>query len=447
MNREEKIAKAQELIDEGHLDEAKALIAEIKGGDAQEDKEVTIEKSEDNEIKNVENDRDHEDNLGADEKFEKEQGNKEAEKGDSQHEEKLHEDVHEDVEDIEDLKDDLEELKKKKHKKSEKRSLEAAKGEDIEMEKVVLEGKELANNEKSEVRGFLNYLRGKQTGTLPETRALPADLDGMKSVDGSAIIPEEILTKARMLPETVYDLRKHVTTQKVMHAVGKYPILKSNQAKLASVNELLKNPDLENPQFTEVQYNVETYRGQLAVAQEALDDSDDNLGGIIARHIQRQALNTANDAIAVELRKADAVAATGIDDIKDAINTGFDPAYRLEFIVSQSFYNSVDKLKNADGTYLLQPDVTAKSGKSFLGLPVTIVSDELLGGKKGEKVAFLGEPAAYAVFFDRVDTSVRWVENMYYGQVLAVAMRFDTQVVDPAAGKFITFAPAVVPGA
>lgn len=445
MNREEKIAKAQELIDEGHLDEAKALIAEIKGGDAQEEKEVALEKSEDNEVKNVENDRDHEDNLGADETFEKEQGNKDAEEGDRHHEENLHEDVHEDVEDIKDLKEDLDELKK--HKKSEKRSFEAAKGEDIEMEKIVLDGKEVANNEKSEVRGFLNYLRGKQTGKLPETRALPADLEGVKSVDGSAIIPEEIMTKARMLPETVYDLRKHVTTQKVSRAVGKYPILKSNQAKLASVEELLKNPDLEKPQFTEVQYDVQTYRGQLAVAQEALDDSDDDLGGIIARHIQRQALNTANDAIAAELRKATAVAAAGIDDIKDAINTGFDPAYRLEFIVSQSFYNSVDKLKNADGTYLLQPDVTAASGKSFLGLPVTIVSDELLGGTKGSKVAFLGEPSAYAVFFDRVDTSVRWVENMYYGQVLAVAMRFDTQVVDPAAGKFITFTPAVVPGA
>jgi HK97 family phage major capsid protein len=442
LNREEKLAKAQQLIDEGHIDEAKTLIAEIKGGDAQEKKEEKLETSEDNEVKNVENDLDHKDNLSADEKIEKEEGNKEVENDDRKHEENLQDDVKEDIEDIQDLKDDLDELKKNK---KEKRSFEPE-GEEINMEKVVLDGNQVANNEKSEVRGFLNYLRGRQTGSLPETRALPADLAGMKSVDGSAIIPEEIITKARTLPETVYDLRRHVTVQKVSHAVGKYPILKSNQAKLASVAELLKNPDLENPQFTEVQYNVETYRGQLAVAQEALDDSDDDLGGIIARHIQRQALNTANDAIAVELRKATAVAAKGIDDIKDVINTGFDPAYRLEFIVSQSFYNSVDKLKNGDGTYLLQPDVTAKSGKSFLGLPVTIVSDELLGGAKGAKVAFLGEPSAYAVFFDRVDTSVRWVENMYYGQVLAVAMRFDTQVVDPAAGKYITFTPTVVPG-
>lgn len=54
MNREEKLAKAQQLIDEGHIDEAKTLIAEIKGGDAQEKKEKTLETSEDNEVKNVE---------------------------------------------------------------------------------------------------------------------------------------------------------------------------------------------------------------------------------------------------------------------------------------------------------------------------------------------------------------------------------------------------------
>lgn len=438
MNKDDKINKVQELINEGHLDEARALIEELKNeaSTVEEAKEVKLEKSEDEEVKNVENDLDHEDNLATNEAVEKEQGNKEFQEGDRQHEENLHEDVHEDVNDIQDVKEDLAEVKKQNKKL--KRSLEL-KGDKVEMEKVVMEG---SNTEKNEVRGFLNYLRSKQTGNVPESRALPADLAGMKSAQGAAIIPEEIITKAKMLPETVYDLRKYITTQKVSHAVGKYPILKSNQAKLASVAELLKNPDLEAPQFTEVTYEVETYRGQLAVAQEALDDSDDDLGGIIARHIQRQALNTANNAIAVELRKAAAVSVTSVDDIKDQINTGFDPAYRLEFLVSQSFYNAIDKLKASDGQYYLQPDLTAASGKSFLGRPVTVISDEVLGGTKGDKVAFLGEPSAFAVYFDRVETSVRWVENMYYGQVLAVAMRFDTQVVDPAAGKFLTFTPA-----
>jgi HK97 family phage major capsid protein len=429
MTREEKLAKAQSLIEDGHVDEARQMISEIKSDDA-DAKEKAMTKSLDDEAKNIDADNDRLQELKEDEREDAEKGDSEGAKELEDNADNLEKDMKEDAGDVEDLKDDLAELKRKK---VEKRSLnQTTEGVEEDMEKVVLDGKEVAETEVNEVRSFLDYIRSK------ETRALPADLPGMKSADGAAIIPEEIITKAKMLPETVYDLRRYVSTQKVSHAVGKYPILKSNQAKLTPVAELLKNPDLENPEFTEVKYEVETYRGQLAVAQEALDDSDDDLGGIISRHIQRQALNTANDAIAKVLRTAEAVTATSIDDIKDQINVEFDPAYRLEFLVSQSFYNTIDKLKDTDGKYLLQPDLTAPSGKQFLGRPVTILADQVIGTAKGDQVAFLGEPSAFAVFFDRVDTSVRWVENMYYGQVLAVAMRFDVEVVDPAAGKFIT---------
>lgn len=429
MTREEKLAKAQSLIEDGKVDEARQMISEIKSDDA-DAKEKAMTKSLDDEAKNIDADNDRLQELKEDEREDAEKGDSEGAKELEDNADNLEKDMKEDKGDVEDLKDDLAELKRKK---VEKRSLnQTTEGVEENMEKVVLDGKEVAETEVNEVRSFLDYIRSK------ETRALPTDLPGMKSVDGAAIIPEEIITKAKMLPETVYDLRRYVSTQKVSHAVGKYPILKSNQAKLTPVAELLKNPDLENPQFTSVNYEVETFRGQLAVAQEALDDSDDDLGGIIARHIQRQALNTANDEIAKVLRTAAAVTATSIDDIKNQINVEFDPAYRLEFLVSQSFYNTIDKLKDADGKYLLQPDLTAPSGKQFLGRPVTILADQVIGTAKGDQVAFLGEPSAFAVFFDRVDTSVRWVENMYYGQVLAVAMRFDVEVVDPAAGKFIT---------
>ena len=256
MNREEQIKKAHEFLSDGNFEEARSLVEAIKKHDAEhkpeDKKEPEVKESE---VK------------------------KEPEVKESEVKKEL------EVKESDVKEPEIKKEQEEKEVKKEKRSFEP-KGEEINMEKVVMEGSKTENNE---VRGFLNYLRSKQTGNVPESRALPADLAGMKSAQGAAIIPEEIITKAKMLPETVYDLRKYITTQKVSHAVGKYPILKSNQAKLASVDELLKNPDLEAPQFTEVTYEVDTYRGQLAVAQEALDDSDDDLAGIIARHIQRQA--------------------------------------------------------------------------------------------------------------------------------------------------------------
>ena len=424
MTREEMLAKAQELLDKGEIEEARSMIASIK--------ELDVE------TRAVANEEDKEDKPKSDDEPNGEPKNedKEPQNEDKPKEEEPKEDKPAD--DKEEPKDTEDKPKDEEPKDKEERSLLKDKGDKENMEEVVLNGKETTGKETTEVRSFLNYLRSKEVGRLPEQRALPADLAGMKSEDGKAVIPEEIITKARMLPETVVDLRNKVTRQKVTHAVGKYPILQANKAVLASTEELLKNPDLENPKFTEVQYEIETYRGQLAVAQEALDDSDDDLAGIIARHIQRQGLNTANKAIATELKTAEAVTATGVDEIKTAINTGFDPAYNLEFLVSQSFYNEVDLLKDAEGRYLLQPSLSAKSGKMLLGLDVTVLADELIGTRKGDKVAFLGQPDAFVTFFDRVDTTVRWVENMYYGQVLSVAMRFDCKVVDPAAGKYIT---------
>lgn len=384
MSRQELMEQAQTLLSEGKLDEAEKVMQEIKALDEEKPKEE-----------------------------ERAVDNKDEEKPEEEPK-------------AEDAKDEP-----KEEPKTEKRSLEQ-KGEE-NMEKVILDGKEVENKE---VRGFLEYLRSK------ETRALPESFEGVKSADASAIIPEEIITKAKMLPETVVDLRNMVTRQKVTNAMGKYPILKANEAVLASVEELKKNPDLEGPAFEEVKYEVETYRGQIAVAEEALQDSDDDLSGIIARHIQRQGLNTANKAIVTKLKTATAVAATSIDDLKTQVNTGFDPAYNLEFIVSQSFFNALDQMKDANGRYLLEDDIKAPSGKSLLGRKVTVLADKLIGTVDGDKVAFLGQPDAFAVFFDRVDTTVRWVEHQYFGQVLAVAMRFDCEVVDKNAGKYITLTPA-----
>lgn len=414
MSRQELMEQAQTLLSEGKLDEAEKVMQEIKALDEEKPKE------EERAVDNKDEEKPEEEPKAEDAKEEpKEEPKEDKEETKEERSAKTEQDVEETKEEP------------KEEPKTEKRSLEQ-KGEE-NMEKVILDGKEVENKE---VRGFLEYLRSK------ETRALPESFEGVKSADASAIIPEEIITKAKMLPETVVDLRNMITRQKVTHAMGKYPILKANEAVLATVEELKKNPDLEGPAFEEVKYEVETYRGQIAVAEEALQDSDDDLSGIIARHIQRQGLNTANKAIVAKLKTATAVAATSIDDLKTQVNTGFDPAYNLEFIVSQSFFNALDQMKDANGRYLLEDDIKAQSGKSLLGRKVTVLADKLIGTADGDKVAFLGQPDAFAVFFDRVDTTVRWVEHQYYGQVLAVAMRFDCEVVDANAGKYITLTPA-----
>lgn len=267
--------------------------------------------------------------------------------------------------------------------------------------------------------------------------------DGLTTVGAEAVIPVDRITKPEKQPETVVDLRQHVGRVPVTTGTGSYPILRANKNKMISVAELAKNPALANPEFTKVNYEIATYRGYIPVSQEALDDSDIDLGGLVAEHIQRQSLNTSNAAIAAKLQKATAKTVTTIDDLKDIVNVAIDPAYAVKIIASQSFFNELDKMKDNDGRYLLQQDVTVASGYKLLGREVVVMADDVIGTKAGDKVAFVGDPSLFAKYFDRQQASVRWVDNDVYGQLLAGFVRFDVQVADNKAGFYVTLAPKV----
>ncbi|EME7087739.1 phage major capsid protein [Enterococcus faecium] len=265
--------------------------------------------------------------------------------------------------------------------------------------------------------------------------------DGLTTVGAEAVIPVDRITKPEKQPETVVDLRQHVGRVPVTTGTGSYPILKANKNKMISVAELAKNPALAIPEFTKVNYEIATYRGYIPVSQESLDDSDIDLGGLVAENIQRQSLNTSNAVIAAKLQTATAKTVTTIDDLKDIVNVAIDPAYAVKFIASQSFFNELDKMKDNDGRYLLQQDVTVASGYKLLGREVVVMADDVIGKTAGDKVAFVGDPSLFVKYFDRQQASVRWVDNDVYGQLLAGFIRFDVEVADTAAGFYVTLGP------
>lgn len=291
---------------------------------------------------------------------------------------------------------------------------------------------EVILNDKKETytRSINQFIR-----TKGETR------DGLTTVGAEAVIPIDKITKPEKQPERVVDLRQHVGRVPVTTGTGSYPILRANKNKMTSVAELVKNPELAKPEFTKVNYEIDTYRGYIPVSQEALDDSDIDLGGLVAENIQRQSLNTSNAEIAKKLQTATAKTVTDIDGLKDIVNVTIDPAYNVKFIASQSFFNELDKMKDNDGRYLLQQDVTVASGYKLLGREVVVMADDVIGTAAGNKVAFVGDPSLFVKFFDRQQASVRWVDNDVYGQLLAGFVRFDVEVADTAAGFYVTLGP------
>ncbi|KEI55706.1 phage major capsid protein [Enterococcus faecium] len=296
--------------------------------------------------------------------------------------------------------------------------------------------------EKRSMEVILNDKKEKYTRSINQfIRTKGEKRDGLTTVGAEAVIPVDRITKPEKQPETVVDLRQHVGRVPVTTGTGSYPILRANKNKMISVAELAKNPALANPEFTKVNYEIATYRGYIPVSQEALDDSDIDLGGLVAEHIQRQSLNTSNAAIAAKLQTATAKTVTTIDDLKDIVNVAIDPAYAVKFIASQSFFNELDKMKDNDGRYLLQQDVTVASGYKLLGREVVVMADDVIGKTAGDKVAFVGDPSLFAKYFDRQQASVRWVDNDVYGQLLAGFVRFDVEVADTTAGFYVTLGP------
>ena len=293
------------------------------------------------------------------------------------------------------------------------------------MARQILENKE--NKFSKEAEAFLKYVQSKG-----------AQRDNVTSVEAQPIIPEDIKYQPEELPETFVDLKKFVNVQPVTTASGSHPILNPAQETMVSVEELAKNPKLASPKFTDIDYKVKTYRGQIPVSQEALDDSEANLANIIAKNNARQAVNTTNKYIADVMKSFAPVNTANLDDIKQIINVDIDPAYNLSIVASQSFYQALDTLKDKNGQYLLKQDITSPTGTVLFGRPVFIIKDELFGAK-GDKKAFIGD-LNYAVFFaDRKQASVKWVENEIYGQILAAYMRFDVKKGVEEAGRFLTY--------
>lgn len=328
-----------------------------------------------------------------------------------------------------------------KSKEDEKSKLE----EEIqELEKSLEETNEKAPDKNQENNGG----QRKMTKTNEEfrtaikgyVRSKGEERAGFTTVEGGVLIPDGSITTPQEKPETVVDLRKVVNVVPVTTGAGTYPVLGANKDVMISVAELAKNPELAKPTFIPVDYKVETFRGYIPVSQEVIDDADYNVEGLIAKHIDRQSLNTSNAKIASVLKTFTAKAASNLDDLKSIVNVDLDPAYNTKFVLSQSLFNEVDKMKDNNGRYLLQQDVTVQSGYKLFGREVIVLADNVIGAKAGDMVGFIGDLDTGVTFFDRKQVTVKWTDNDVYGQLLAGFVRFDAKKADADSGFYVTFA-------
>lgn len=262
---------------------------------------------------------------------------------------------------------------------------------------------------------------------------------GFKEADAGILIPVEILAPQEK-PEDIVDLKNYVKNVSVNSASGKYPVIAKSGSKMSTVEELEQNPELSKPKISNIDYSIATRRGYIPISQEAIDDADYDVTGLIRDEINDQSRNTRNTDIATVLKSATAKSVTGLDGLKDLVNKEIKKVYPVKFIISASLYAELDKLKDKNGRYLLQDSITSSSGKMLFGKEVIVLDDEMIAGA-GELKGFVGDPKSFCAFFDRKQTSVEWVDNQIYGKLLAGIVRYDVKKTDTNAGFYITYTP------
>lgn len=281
----------------------------------------------------------------------------------------------------------------------------------------------------------------KREAVISYIRSLGQKRDGVKTTDVGAIIPKEVL-QPQKTPERQNPLLNLVHIVKVTSGSGSYPVMKKSNRKMTEVGELEENPELGKTKIKEVDYKIKTYRGEIPISREAIDDAQYDLIGLLQEDIQDQDEQTKLAIVADVLKTAKAVNASGYDGLKDILNTKISSVYKKSLVVTDSMFNALDKVKDKTGRYMLQADITSPTGYSFSGKTIYPVDDTLLG-QEGDMKYFIGDVEYFLTLFDRMELSVNWEDNHRYGKNLASYLRFDIKKTDEDAGVFGTYTDIV----
>lgn len=289
-----------------------------------------------------------------------------------------------------------------------------------------------------------------------EQVAIRSYIDALKDVnkrdgvtvnsEGAILVPKQILD-IQKTPEDPTVLAAQINKVAVSNPSGTLPVLAKTSARLVTKEELAKNPEVAKAAITSVPFAVKTYIGQLPISQEMIQDYAE-AETLVSSYLSQVKAATEEEAIgAVISTKFGSNVAKTLDDIKSAYNKLVNYGANRVIVLSVSAFNAIDQLKDGEGRYYIQNNVTAASGNTLFGAPVVIVADTTLG-KDGDANLFVGSLKHAVIEANRLDgLATSWAQNDLFEQVLSVAARFDIEVADSAAGAFYSWKPAANGGA
>lgn len=268
-------------------------------------------------------------------------------------------------------------------------------------------------------------------------------------------IPEDIRTDIIELRRSDDNLEQYVNVEGVVTKSGARNIeVDAESTPFDNVDEEADFPEIDEPKFKNIKYTIKKKGGILKMTAELFEDTAANIMAYINKWIAKKTKATRNAMILKVMNEMTAgkeVVISNIDSLKDVFNEELDPAIAATSIVitNQSGFNYLDKLKDADGNYILQKDPTQKTkGKLLFGeYPIIKMSKKVLKSTpimNGDAVAgykhpvFCGDLKEAITLFDRNVISIDmndkaaglWERDM---TGVKVRDRFDVQPVDKEA--------------
>lgn len=253
--------------------------------------------------------------------------------------------------------------------------------------------------EVSEKKNFINAVRSRFKNGMAEGVA----------ADGGYTVPQDIQTKINELRQTKDALQNLVTVEPVATLSGSRVFkTRSQQTGFTEVSEGGTIAEKETPKFSNLTYTIKKYAGFFKVTNELLKDSDQAIETTLINWIGNDSRVTRNKLILTELDKKAKTAIATTDDIKDTLNVTLDPAFRYtaQIVTNQDGFNWLDKQKDKDGNYLLQPSVTAPTGKQLFGVDIAMISNKDLATAENKAPFIIGDLKEAVVLFDREQLSI-----------------------------------------
>lgn len=235
--------------------------------------------------------------------------------------------------------------------------------------------------------------------------------------DGGFLVPEDGDTTIRELMRSMGDLSPVFNEEDVSTNSGwrnRDAAPEKGFTKLSG--EVTENavPEDDQPEFSRVDFVLDTYGLNIPISRELMQDEDANLLAYLYRWFAKKLVITRNglllnnlSSLSAAVLPSDTDAAT-IKGIKKLLNVTLDPMLSVDaaLITNQDGFNVLDCLMDDMGRPMIQPDMKSGDWTVFGGRKVLVMPNRMLKTTGNQAPLHVGNFNQYATLFSRMPLEV-----------------------------------------